>query len=187
MCWVLPFRRGSAHPIKRHCSICLVQVVKENLPPTVDFSLVPLLKNRTIQGFQRTELEISPTLWQAQWGVQRAGLCVKVPGVQSWLPYMLTKQVPSLSISVLICKGKTDTLLSEHWLQGVNIMRKVQYLTSWCSLAPSPPSFLIQGIIWAGSLKKRMIHLPGSHISEWRWKHLLLVTEVEQGTHHLGS
>ena len=34
--------------------------------------------------------------------MQRAGLWVKVSGVQSWLPYMLTKQVPSLSISVLI-------------------------------------------------------------------------------------
>ena len=52
-------------------------------------------------------------------------------------------------------------------------MRRIQHLTGCCS--PPPPSFLIQGILWAGGLGKRMSSLLGGSRSEWQWNHLLAV------------
>ena len=79
--------------------------------------------------------------------------------VQPWLPYLPTSQVPSLSLSVLICKGKTDEPLPQTLV--IRSKHHEEDSAPDGLRLPSPPSFLTQGIIWAGGLGKRMSS-PGS-------------------------
>lgn len=85
----------------RHCSVYLIWFVKLAVLPARDFSKMLIAEG---EKNTRVNRRVSSTLWQAQQGLQIAELWVKVLGLQPWLPYLPTSQVPSLSLSVLICK-----------------------------------------------------------------------------------
>ena len=115
--------------------------------------------------------------------MQRTGLLVRLLWVQSWLSYLLTSHVPSLSLGVLIYKRTTGEPLPQTL-----VIRSKSHEEDSASnrLLPAPPCVLTQGIIWAGGLGKRQSSLLGGGRSEWWGGHFLVVIGG-QGAHHRGN